>query len=69
MSQLALSIEGMSCGHCVRRVSEALTALKGVQVKDVSIGSATVDYDPARISPPAIVAAIDEAGYAASANK
>jgi copper chaperone CopZ len=32
----------------------------------VKIGSATVEYDPARVSPDALIGAIDDAGYAAT---
>ena len=29
--QLTLKIEGMTCGHCQKRVKEALKAVKGVK--------------------------------------
>ncbi len=63
MATLELEISGMSCGHCVSAVKNALQELDGVDVKKVEIGSATVDYDPARSSPVAIEGAIEEAGY------
>lgn len=31
--QKIISIEGMSCGHCVARVEKALNALEGVEAK------------------------------------
>lgn len=37
-----LSIQGMHCGACVRRVSTALADLPGVEVESVTVGSATV---------------------------
>lgn len=65
METLNLVIEGMSCGHCVKRVSQALGSLPGVRVGSVEIGTATIEYDADRVSVEQIVAAIDEAGYAA----
>lgn len=63
MATLELEISGMSCGHCVSAVRGALQELDGVDVKKVEIGSATVEYDPARSSREAIENAIEEAGY------
>ena len=65
MERLFLDIQGMSCGHCVARVTKALSALEGVQVEDVRVGSAEVLYDPARTSPETIRQAIDDVGYEA----
>ena len=67
MAQLQLTIDGMSCDHCVRRVTGALATLPGVRVEQVAVGSARVQYDPGQISPDAIVAAVDEVGYEAAA--
>lgn len=63
MAILELQISGMSCGHCVSAVKNALQELDGVEVKNVEIGSAIVDYDPSRSSPGAIESAIEDAGY------
>jgi copper chaperone CopZ len=63
MEQTRLEISGMTCGHCVKAVDEALRALDGVEVQQVNIGSATIAYDPARISASAITSAIEDAGY------
>ncbi|MHB8900809.1 MAG: heavy-metal-associated domain-containing protein, partial [Thermoguttaceae bacterium] len=59
------AIEGMSCGGCVRGVTAALQRLPGVDVREVSIGSAQVSFDPSKISPAAIAEALIEAGYPA----
>jgi copper chaperone CopZ len=64
MEQLTLDISGMSCSHCVARVTTALANL-GVKTENVSIGAATVAYDPSAISPAAIVQAVESVGYAA----
>ena len=63
MATLELEISGMSCGHCVHAVKSALEELDGVEVRKVEIGSATVEYDPARASRDAIESAIEDAGY------
>jgi copper chaperone CopZ len=65
MSTVNLSIAGMSCDHCIRRVSKALTAVPGVTVRQVTVGHATVDYNGQPDALAAIVHAIDDAGYEA----
>jgi len=65
VNHLSLSISGMSCGHCVATVRAALERLEGVKVERVSVGAATVDYDPARHAPQAILNAVTAAGYEA----
>ena len=47
---LHLTIEGMTCEHCVRAVDGRLRRTPGVEVKGVSIGSADVRYDAAKLS-------------------
>ena len=53
----------MSCNHCVMAVKKELMKLPDVRVKDVQIGSASVAYDEAKVTPAQILAAITEAGY------
>ncbi len=65
METLELTIDGMTCGHCVSAVRNALTGLEGVQVEDVAIGAARVRFEPAVIAPDQIVGAIEEEGYQA----
>jgi copper chaperone CopZ len=65
MKTLDLEIEGMSCGHCVASVAQALRELRGVEVKNVSIGSAQVSYEADKVSPEDIVLAVEDAGYTA----
>lgn len=40
--ELDLEIDGMSCGHCVASVEEALGGVDGVDVREVEIGRARV---------------------------
>lgn len=67
MEQLTLAIDGMSCGHCVARVKQTLLAVPGVQVGEVSIGSASVAYDASATTRERIAGAVSAAGYPARA--
>jgi copper chaperone CopZ len=62
---IQMSIEGMHCDGCVRRVTNALSAVDGVRVDSVEVGSATVATDPARVSPEQVAAAVDRIGFTA----
>ena len=57
-----LTIDGMSCGHCVRAVRDALTAVPGADVEAVAVGEARVRVqgDAAR---EAAVAAVEAEGF------
>ena len=58
-----ISIEGMSCGHCVNHVTEALNEVgaKDVQVNlDRKLATAKISED---ITDDAIKLAIEDAGY------
>jgi len=63
MQLLTVQIDGMTCGHCVEEVTETLKALNGVQVNSVEVGSATVSFDPRKMSSEGIVKAIEALGY------
>lgn len=65
MEQLQLAISGMSCGHCVASVRQALGHLDGVEVQDVQVGSARMTYDPVRTRADAIADAVRDEGYEA----
>lgn len=66
--QIELDVQGMTCGNCVRHVTQALRELPGVDAVDVqlSAGKARVQHDPARVSAEQLIAAVEEAGYEAS---
>jgi copper chaperone len=55
-------IEGMSCNHCVIAVQKSLSKLN-LKKKEVTIGSAKVEFDESEIEKKAIIKAIEEAGY------
>ncbi|WP_280586925.1 heavy-metal-associated domain-containing protein [Halorubrum sp. Boch-26] len=61
-----ITVEGMSCEHCEQSVTEALEGVDGVEsaTADRESESATVEGDA---DPNALVSAVNEAGYDASA--
>lgn len=65
MQQVTFTIEGMTCQHCVRAVTNRLSQTPGVQVDDVQIGSATVHHDPGVATIDQIEEAIADEGYTA----
>ena len=58
-----LAIEGMSCGHCVAAVQQALNNIEGVEAQKVEIGLAVVRYEEGKLPTAAIDEAIRSAGY------
>ena len=65
--RVALSVDGMSCGHCKATVEKALTGLAGVVDFEVDLqaGAARVGYRASELAPAAIAAALTRAGYPA----
>ena len=63
--QIKLSVNGMSCGHCVAAVEKSIAAVDGVEDAVVSLEegtavvSGTADAD-------SLIAAITQAGYSAT---
>jgi copper chaperone len=66
---LTLSIEGMHCGGCIRRVTSVLERVKGVEVGSVEVGSAQLTFDPNGASAEEIAAAVDRIGFSAHIEK
>ena len=67
MERVNLTIEGMTCEHCVRAVRGRLEKTPGVTLDDVRIGSAQLQYDPAKTNLDDIENAIADEGYTAFA--
>jgi copper chaperone len=65
MEKKTLTVEGMSCNHCVNAVSNALGGIAGVADVVVSLKdkTASFSYDPAQTPLEAIKAAITGEGY------
>ena len=64
MAEITLRIEGMHCGACVRRVSQALEGTPGLKVGEVRLGAARVTSDEPQAADVAI-AAVAKAGFKA----
>lgn len=63
MKTQELTIQGMSCGHCVMHVKKALSNLEGLETESVEIGKALVKFDETKVTRESIANAIEEAGY------
>lgn len=68
MSHVTLKVPGMSCGHCAQAVRRELTAVTGVTAVDVDLGRKDVVVHGTDLVADDLVAAVDEAGYAATVN-
>jgi copper chaperone len=64
MSTIELQVQGMTCGACVRHVTQALTPITGVDAVavDLNSGQVRVKGNP---DSAALLAALDDAGYPA----
>src|ERR1700716_2858760 len=64
-----LAITGMTCASCVANVESALRGVSGVKSADVNLATerASVQLDPTRADFPALVRAVERAGYGALA--
>lgn len=59
-----ISVEGMSCQHCVSHVKEALSELNGVTSVDVNLEAKSAVLEASTdVKDEDIKYAIDEAGY------
>ena len=67
METTTLKVGGMTCGGCVRSVTNVLKALPGVSAAEVSLAQsqAKVTFDPAQTNSTALRKALEDAGYEA----
>jgi copper chaperone CopZ len=65
MAEFTLHIDGMHCGACVRRVTQALASVEGVVVNEVRVGEAkfTSTLEPTPVD--SAIAAVTRVGFAA----
>ena len=65
MTTTTYDVQGMTCGHCVRSVTEEISELEGVSSVDVDLekGTAVVIGDA---DPDAVRSAVTEAGFEVS---
>jgi copper chaperone len=59
------TVTGMTCGHCVKAVTEEVSAIEGVESVEVDLDSGLVTvHASATPTGEQMAAAVDEAGYA-----
>ena len=65
MVKTVLSVDGMSCEHCVRAITNALEPLPGILgvAVELSAKTVTVEHEPEQISMEKIRAEIEDQGY------
>ncbi|HYO19980.1 MAG TPA: heavy metal-associated domain-containing protein [Dermatophilaceae bacterium] len=58
------TVTGMTCGHCVKAVTEEVSSVEGVESVEIDLATGvvtvTASTDP---TPEQMAAAVDEAGY------
>ena len=66
-NKTTLSVDGMTCGHCVMRVTKALEGVNGVKSAKVSLDKeqAEVVFKGDKIDSSELIKAVKEAGYQA----
>jgi copper chaperone CopZ len=67
MANIKLRVTGMTCGHCLAKVEQALKGVRGVYsaVIDLPNGEAEVDFDDDSLTTDELVAAVGRVGYGA----
>lgn len=64
MAEVTLKIDGMHCGSCIRRVTQAIQSAGPFEVKEVRLGAARFNSEE-EIPPDAAIAALAKAGFSA----
>ncbi|MFO1008885.1 MAG: cation transporter [Planctomycetota bacterium] len=65
MRTLNLTLEGMTCAHCVMRVQRVLARFDGLRVEALAVGTARVATERPPSEDAALLAALAAAGYPA----
>ncbi|MDR3051806.1 MAG: copper ion binding protein [Oscillospiraceae bacterium] len=65
MMESIIKVDGMSCEHCVRAITKAVSALPGIGsvAVDLQAGTVTVRHDPDQSPVNKIKLAIEDQGY------
>lgn len=61
--ELTYSVHGMSCGHCVAAVADAVEQVSGVESVHVALETKLVTVTGTGIDDAAVRAAVEQAGY------
>jgi copper chaperone len=65
MSEINLNVSGMTCGSCVKHVTNALKALDGVGDVNIDLATGKVKVTRATVKTDDLIAALIEDGYPA----
>jgi copper chaperone len=70
MTHENIQVEGMTCGHCVETVTQAVNSLDGISQVSVDLDKkqVSVDFDENRTSRDAISSKITEVGFEVVSN-
>lgn len=65
MTHKNIQVEGMTCGHCVETVTNAVNSLEGINqiLVDLDKKQVSVDFDESRTNSEAISSKITEVGF------
>lgn len=63
--EVSIEVYGMTCGHCQKRVADAISSLEGVKSVDVNLEAkrALVSFDPEKVNVEDLKKAVQKAGY------
>jgi copper chaperone len=67
MNTITYTVPGVSCAHCKHAIEGEVSGVAGVASVDVDVDAKTVTVVGDPLDEPAIIAAIDEAGYEVAA--
>jgi len=65
MAEVTLRIDGMHCGSCIRRVTQAINSAGSYSVSEVQLGVARFTAPDAPDAEAPVIAALDKAGFPA----
>lgn len=60
---IAFEVKDMSCGHCVRAITQAVRAVDPDAQVQIDLAAHRVDIEPGQADAAALAAAIADAGY------
>jgi len=63
MQKVTLKVEGMSCGHCVNAVENALKQAGAKGSVDLANGTVTIEFDESKVTLEQLKQAIEDQGY------
>ncbi|MFE9748358.1 heavy-metal-associated domain-containing protein [Saccharothrix saharensis] len=63
MESQSITVEGMSCNSCMTKVTNAVTAVDGVEDVDVDIATGEVTVSGSTVDLTRVKSAVEDAGY------